>query len=54
MLDYVDLEAELSEEERMVRDIARKFVEAEVEPGRNRQHLLARAGIFSDTVMGIV
>jgi len=32
MLDYVGLEAELSEEERMVRDTAREFVENEVKP----------------------
>ncbi|PSP98050.1 acyl-CoA dehydrogenase [Halobacteriales archaeon QS_4_70_19] len=32
MLDYVDLEADLTEEERMVRDTARDFVEDEVEP----------------------
>jgi glutaryl-CoA dehydrogenase len=32
MLDYVDLEADLTEEERMVRDTAREFVEDEVKP----------------------
>jgi glutaryl-CoA dehydrogenase len=32
MLDYVGLEAELSDEERMVRDTAREFVEAEIKP----------------------
>jgi len=32
MLDYVDLEADLSEEERMVRDTARRFVDSEVRP----------------------
>ncbi|SFL45351.1 glutaryl-CoA dehydrogenase [Halogranum rubrum] len=32
MLDYVDLESELSEEERMVRDTAREFVEEKVKP----------------------
>ncbi|MFB6205514.1 MAG: acyl-CoA dehydrogenase family protein [Haloglomus sp.] len=32
MLDYVGLEADLTSEERMVRDTAREFVEEEVEP----------------------
>ncbi|WP_276259816.1 acyl-CoA dehydrogenase family protein [Haloglomus litoreum] len=32
MLDYVDLESDLTEEERMVRDTAREFVEDEVKP----------------------
>jgi glutaryl-CoA dehydrogenase len=32
MLDYVDLEADLTEEERMVRDTARDFVEDNVKP----------------------
>ena len=32
MLDYVGLEADLTEEERMVRDTAREFVEDEVKP----------------------
>jgi alkylation response protein AidB-like acyl-CoA dehydrogenase len=32
MLDYVDLEADLTEEERMVRDTARDFVEDKVKP----------------------
>ncbi|WP_338740159.1 acyl-CoA dehydrogenase family protein [Haloplanus salilacus] len=32
MLDYVDLEADLGEEERLVRDTAREFVEREVRP----------------------
>ncbi|MFB6159719.1 MAG: acyl-CoA dehydrogenase family protein [Haloferacaceae archaeon] len=32
VLDYVDLEADLSEEERMVRDTAREFVTEEVKP----------------------
>ncbi|MFD1588291.1 acyl-CoA dehydrogenase family protein [Halorientalis brevis] len=32
MLDYVDLESELTEEERMVRDTAREFVEEQVKP----------------------
>lgn len=33
MLDYVDLEADLDEEERMVRDTAREFVDDHVRPG---------------------
>ncbi|WP_434531624.1 acyl-CoA dehydrogenase family protein (plasmid) [Haloarcula sp. NS06] len=32
MLDYVDLESELSEEERMVRDTAREFVAEKIKP----------------------
>jgi alkylation response protein AidB-like acyl-CoA dehydrogenase len=32
MLDYVDLEADLGEEERLIRDTARRFVEGEVRP----------------------
>jgi alkylation response protein AidB-like acyl-CoA dehydrogenase len=32
MLDYVDLEADLGEEERLIRDTAREFVEARVQP----------------------
>ncbi len=32
MLDYVDLEADLDSEERLIRDTAREFVEAEVTP----------------------
>jgi len=32
MLDYVDLEADLSEEERLIRDTAREFVDEEVRP----------------------
>jgi len=32
MLDYVDLEADLGEEERMIRDTARRFVEDHVSP----------------------
>ena len=32
MLDYLDLEADLTEEERMVRDTAREFVEERVKP----------------------
>jgi alkylation response protein AidB-like acyl-CoA dehydrogenase len=32
MLDYVDLEADLDEEERMIRDTARRFVEEKVKP----------------------
>jgi glutaryl-CoA dehydrogenase len=32
MLDYVDLESDLTEEERMVRDTAREFVEDKVKP----------------------
>ena len=32
MLDYVDLEADLDEEERMIRDTAREFVEEQVRP----------------------
>ncbi|ESP88648.1 acyl-CoA dehydrogenase family protein [Candidatus Halobonum tyrrellensis] len=32
MLDYVGLEADLTEEERLIRDTAREFVEREVEP----------------------
>jgi alkylation response protein AidB-like acyl-CoA dehydrogenase len=32
MLDYVDLEADLGEEERMIRDTARRFVEERVKP----------------------
>jgi glutaryl-CoA dehydrogenase len=32
MLDYVSLEADLDEEERMIRDTAREFVEDEVKP----------------------
>ncbi|WP_224448059.1 acyl-CoA dehydrogenase family protein [Haloprofundus salilacus] len=32
MLDYVDLEADLEEEERMIRDTARRFVEEKVKP----------------------
>jgi glutaryl-CoA dehydrogenase len=32
MLDYVDLEGDLTEEERMVRDTAREFVEEKVKP----------------------
>ena len=32
MLDYFDLEADLDEEERMVRDTAREFVEDRVRP----------------------
>ncbi|MFB6298883.1 MAG: acyl-CoA dehydrogenase family protein [Halobacteriales archaeon] len=32
MLDYVDLEADLNEEERMIRDTARQFVEDKVKP----------------------
>ncbi|MFB6148348.1 MAG: acyl-CoA dehydrogenase family protein, partial [Halobacteriales archaeon] len=32
MLDYVDLEADLNEEERMIRDTARQFVEEQVKP----------------------
>jgi glutaryl-CoA dehydrogenase len=32
MLDYVDLEGDLSEEERMIRDSAREFVDEEVRP----------------------
>ncbi|MFB6305112.1 MAG: acyl-CoA dehydrogenase family protein, partial [Haloferacaceae archaeon] len=32
MLDFVDLEADLSREERMIRDTAREFVEEEVKP----------------------
>ena len=32
MLDYVDLEADLDDEERMVRDTAREFVESEYKP----------------------
>jgi glutaryl-CoA dehydrogenase len=32
MLDYVDLEADLDPEERMIRDTAREFVETEVRP----------------------
>ena len=32
MLDYVDLEADLDEEERLIRDTAREFVEEQVEP----------------------
>ena len=32
MLDYVDLEADLTDEERLVRDTARRFVDSEVRP----------------------
>ncbi|AUV83408.1 acyl-CoA dehydrogenase [Salinigranum rubrum] len=32
MLDYVDLEADLDEEERMIRDTARRFVDEQVRP----------------------
>ncbi|UWG49620.1 Acyl-CoA dehydrogenase [Halalkaliarchaeum sp. AArc-CO] len=32
MLDYVDLEADLGEEERMIRDTARRFVDEQVRP----------------------
>ncbi|QCJ47014.1 acyl-CoA dehydrogenase family protein [Haloprofundus sp. MHR1] len=32
MLDYVDLEADLDEEERMIRDTARRFVDEKVKP----------------------
>ncbi|PSP71657.1 acyl-CoA dehydrogenase, partial [Halobacteriales archaeon QH_8_67_27] len=32
MLDYVDLEADLTEEERLIRDTAREFVDEEVRP----------------------
>jgi glutaryl-CoA dehydrogenase len=32
MLDYVDLEADLDEEERLIRDTARRFVDEEVRP----------------------
>jgi glutaryl-CoA dehydrogenase len=32
MLDYVDLEADLDEEERLIRDTAREFVEEQVKP----------------------
>ncbi len=32
MLDYVELEADLDEEERMIRDMAREFVEKEIKP----------------------
>ena len=32
MLDYVDLEADLEEEERMIRDTARRFVDEQVRP----------------------
>ncbi|PSP75734.1 acyl-CoA dehydrogenase [Halobacteriales archaeon QS_1_68_20] len=32
MLDYVDLEADLDEEERLIRDTAREFVEEQVDP----------------------
>jgi len=32
MLDYVDLEADLDEEERLIRDTARRFVDREVRP----------------------
>ncbi|MFB6102771.1 MAG: acyl-CoA dehydrogenase family protein [Haloplanus sp.] len=32
MLDYVDLEADLDEEERLVRDTARRFVDEEIRP----------------------
>ncbi|WP_436925884.1 acyl-CoA dehydrogenase family protein [Halosimplex amylolyticum] len=32
MLDYVDLEADLSDEERLIRDTAREFVDEEVRP----------------------
>jgi len=32
MLDYVDLEADLDEEERMIRDTARRFVDEQVKP----------------------
>jgi glutaryl-CoA dehydrogenase len=32
MLDYVDLEADLGEEERLIRDTARRFVDEEVRP----------------------
>ena len=32
MLDYVDLEADLDEEERMIRDTAREFVEEKIKP----------------------
>jgi len=32
MLDYVDLEADLDEEERLIRDTARRFVEEQVRP----------------------
>ena len=32
MLDYVDLEADLTAEERMVRDTAREFVEEQFKP----------------------
>ncbi|WP_049937666.1 acyl-CoA dehydrogenase family protein [Haloplanus natans] len=33
MLDYVDLEADLDEEERLIRDTARRFVDEQVRPG---------------------
>lgn len=52
MLDYVDLEAELDEEERMIRDTAREFVEERIKPdigehwidGTFPEHLIPEMG----------
>ena len=39
MLDYLDLDAELTAEERMIRDSAREFVEGELRPDIGEHYL---------------
>jgi glutaryl-CoA dehydrogenase len=48
MLDYVELEADLGQEERMVRDTAREFVEEHVKPDIGEHY---EAGTFPEDVI---
>ncbi|ODR81525.1 acyl-CoA dehydrogenase [Haladaptatus sp. W1] len=48
MLDYVDLEADLGQEERMVRDTAREFVEEHVKPDIGDHY---EAGTFPEEII---
>ncbi|WP_224270405.1 acyl-CoA dehydrogenase family protein [Haloprofundus salinisoli] len=49
MLDYVDLEADLDEEERMIRDTARRFVDEKVKPEIGDHY---EAGTFPEELIG--